>query len=91
MIEYKEEGVPGTHLKIGPKMAEMSDQDIVELYNECLRSEAQLAAEYKRVAVEIPLNSPQIKSFAQGGFPVSQYDSGSIRGANQRQSFAIRR
>jgi hypothetical protein len=66
VIQYKEEGVPGTNLKIGPELAQMSDQEIVELHNACLRSAAQLAAEYKHVAVEVPLNSPQIERFERG-------------------------
>lgn len=66
VIDYKEEGVPGTHLKIGPELAEMSDEAIVELYNDILRTEAQVAAEYKHVAVEVPLNQPQIRSSKHG-------------------------
>jgi len=61
VIEYKEKGISTTHLKIGSEMAEMSDEEIVELHNECLRSQAKLAAEYKHVAIELPLGSPQIK------------------------------
>ena len=47
VIEYKEEGIPSTHLQIGPEIAGMSDGEIVDLYNECLRAEAKRAAEYK--------------------------------------------
>lgn len=65
VIRYKEEGVPTTHLQIGPKLAQMSDEEIVELHNECLRSQAQVAAEHKHVAVEVPLSSPQIKYMAR--------------------------
>ncbi|MFO1500634.1 MAG: hypothetical protein U1G07_20000 [Verrucomicrobiota bacterium] len=31
VIDYKEEGIPGTHLKIGPELAGMSDEEILEL------------------------------------------------------------
>ena len=65
-IEYKEPGVPGTRLQIGPQISGMSDEQIIELFNETLRAQAQLAAEYKHVAVEVPLGSPQIKYFARG-------------------------
>jgi hypothetical protein len=61
IIEYQEEDVPATHLKIGPEIAEMTDEEIVELFNDTLRGQALLAAEYKHVAVEVPLGSPQIK------------------------------
>jgi hypothetical protein len=67
VIDYKEEGIPGTHLKIGPELAGMSDEEIVELYNDGLRARAQMAAEYKHVAVEVPLNSPQIRYSKRSG------------------------
>ena len=66
VIQYKEAGIPTTHLKIGPEIAGMSDEAILELFNDTLRAQAQLAAEYKHVAVEVPLGSPQIKYFARG-------------------------
>ncbi len=61
VINYKEEGIPDTHLKIGPGLASMSDEQILELFNDILRTEAQVAAGHKHVAVEVPLNSPQIR------------------------------
>jgi hypothetical protein len=66
IIQYKEEGIMTTHLKIGPEVAGMSDEAILELFNDTLRAQAQLAAEYKHVAIEVPLGSPQIKYFARG-------------------------
>src|SRR5271166_3898245 len=65
-IEYKEPDVPGTQLELGARINQMSDQEILDLFNEMLRGQAQLAAEYKHVAVEVPLGSPQIKYFARG-------------------------
>jgi hypothetical protein len=65
VIEYKEAGVPTTRLTIGPEIAGMSDEAILELFNDTLRAQAQRAAEYKHVAVEVPLGSPQIKYFAR--------------------------
>ena len=66
VIQYKEEGVMTTHLTIGPETANMTDEEILELFNDMLRAQAQLAAENKHVAVEVPLGSPQIKYFARG-------------------------
>jgi hypothetical protein len=63
-IAYKEEGIPETRLQIGPEMSEMSDGEILEAHNECLRAEAKRAAEYKHVAVEVPLGSAQIEYHA---------------------------
>ena len=60
-IEYKEEGIPTTRLQIGPQIAGMSDEEILELHNETLRAQARRAAEYKHVAVEVPLGSAQIE------------------------------
>ena len=65
VIRYKEEGILTTHLKIGPEIAGMSDGAILELFNDTLRAQAQLAAEYKHVAVEVPLGSPQIRYAAR--------------------------
>ena len=64
VIKYKEAGVPTTHLTIGPEITTMSDEAILELFNDTLRAQAQVAAEYKHVAVEVPLGSPQIKYHA---------------------------
>ena len=64
-IAYKEEGIRATRLQIGPEIAEMSDKEILELRNDCLRAQAKLAAEYKHVALEVPLGSAQIKYVAQ--------------------------
>jgi len=66
VIQYKEPGIWTTHLKIGPEIAAMSDDAILELFNDTLRAEAQLASQYKHVAVEVPLGSPQIRHFARG-------------------------
>ena len=65
VIRYKEEGIMTTHLKLGPEIGSMSDGAILELFNDTLRAQAQLAAEYKHVAVEVPLGSPQIRYSAR--------------------------
>ncbi|MCW5553374.1 MAG: hypothetical protein KIS67_14585 [Verrucomicrobiae bacterium] len=66
VIQYKEAGVSTTHLKIGPEIEGMTDAAILELFNDTLRAQAQRAAQYKHVAVEVPLGSPQIQYFAGG-------------------------
>ncbi len=65
VIAYKEEDVPTTHLTIGPRIAGMTEDEILELFNEILRVEAQMAPDYRHVAVEVPLGSPQIEHQAQ--------------------------
>ena len=64
-IAYKEEGIAGTRLQIGPEIAETSDSEILELHNECLRAQAKRAAEYRHVAAEVPLGSAQIEYMAR--------------------------
>jgi len=66
VIQYKEAGVPTTHLTLGPDLAVLTDAQIVELYNDTLRAQAALAADYKHLAVEVPLGSPQIRYFPPG-------------------------
>lgn len=61
IIAYKEQGVGTTHLTIGPEVAGMTDQEILDLHNECLREQAKRAASYRYVAVEPPLGSTQIE------------------------------
>jgi hypothetical protein len=48
-------------LQIGPEIVEISDREILELHYECLRAQAKRVAEYKHVAVEVPLGSAQIE------------------------------
>lgn len=64
-IAYKEEAIRETRLQIGPEIVGMSDGEILELHNECLRAQAKRAAEYKHVAVEVPLGSAQIEYIAR--------------------------
>jgi hypothetical protein len=64
-IEYKEEGIPATHLEIGPEITGMSEGEILEAYNESLRNDAKLATERKHVAFEVPLGAAQIEYFSR--------------------------
>jgi hypothetical protein len=61
LIQYVEKGIPGTNLTIGPRIHQMTDEEIVEMHNECLREQTRLAASYRHVAIETPLGSPQIQ------------------------------
>ncbi|MDA2930517.1 hypothetical protein MYX84_11320 [Acidobacteria bacterium AH-259-O06] len=68
IIEYADETVSTTHLKIGPKVQKMSDKEILNLHNELIRAREKFAAEYEHIAVEVPLHSPQLKYFKEGGY-----------------------
>ena len=61
VIQYIDPAYATTHFQIGPEVAEMTDQEIVDLSNESLRALAELARAHKHVGVEIPLGSPQIE------------------------------
>jgi len=63
VIEYVEPNVFTTRFRIGPQVQQMSDQEILDLFNESLRAEEELAASFEHVAVEIPPGKPQIRYF----------------------------
>ena len=66
IIEFLEPGISTTHLTIGPAMAWMSDQEILDLFNETILAQERLAASYHHVAVEIPEGKPQVRYFREG-------------------------
>jgi hypothetical protein len=63
-IQYKDAAYGGTFLTIGPEIADLTDQQIIDRYNDTLRSQAELARSSKYVAIEPPLGSPQIQYHA---------------------------
>ncbi len=65
-IEYADEDVMGVHLTIGSEVADMTEQEILDLHNNVLRSQHALAESYEHVAVEVPIGSPQIRYFERG-------------------------
>jgi hypothetical protein len=64
-IDYKEADIGATLLQIGPEIREMTDREIVEFHNECLRNDARQAAESRHVVFEVPVGSAQIEYFAR--------------------------
>jgi hypothetical protein len=64
-IKYKDPAYGETCLRIGSKMANMTDQEILDLYNDCLKSQSELALNNPYVAIEVPLGSPQIEYSSQ--------------------------
>lgn len=73
-IEYLEPEGPRVHLTIGPSIAGMSDDDIVEALNAVIRAQEELAKSYVHVAQEVPPGRPQIKFFEAGGYWVPRGD-----------------
>lgn len=60
IIEYVEPNVSTIQLKIGPKLLNMADQEILDEHNRILRIQEQMRLEYEHIAVEIPPGCPQI-------------------------------
>ena len=66
VIEYKDPQISTTYFHIGPSLCGMSDQEILDEFNAVLRADAQAAAAYEHVAIEVPEGRPQIRYFAPG-------------------------
>jgi hypothetical protein len=60
-IKYKDPDYGETTLTIGSKVFEMSDQQIVDIYNDALKAEAEHARNFNYVSIEPPLGSAQIE------------------------------
>lgn len=60
VIEYADPNVWTTPFRPGPEVLHMSDQEILDQWNDCLRAREQAATEYEyeHVAVEIPPGKP---------------------------------
>lgn len=66
IIEYLEPNVSATHLRIGPNVQTMTDQQILDEHNRILRIQEQSGVAYEHAAIEIPPGHPQIKYFEPG-------------------------
>jgi hypothetical protein len=66
VIEFADSKIPTTHLKVGRQLAPMTDQQVLDLFNDCIRAQEQAAAEYEHVAVEVPPGKSQIEYFEKG-------------------------
>lgn len=59
-IKYKDPDYGETGLVLGEKLKDMTDQEIIDSYNDTLRAEAEHARNFKYIAIEPPLGSAQI-------------------------------
>ena len=66
IIEFADSRISTTNLKLGPEVQRMGDHQILDRFNDCIRAQEQVAAEYEHVAVEIPPGKPQIEYFEKG-------------------------
>ncbi len=61
IIAFADATISTTHLRIGPRVHEMSDQAILDIFNDVMAAQDQLVAEWENIVVEIPPGRPQIK------------------------------
>ena len=66
IIEYADQRIGTTHFRLGPELQQMTDGDILDRWNACVRGMEQARATYEHVAVEIPPGRPQIRYFERG-------------------------
>ncbi|MBI2519774.1 MAG: hypothetical protein HYV97_05135 [Bdellovibrio sp.] len=57
----------GMNLKIGPEVASLNDDELLEHHNNVVRSIQETRDRYEHIAVEIPLGKPQIEFDKQCG------------------------
>jgi len=62
IIEYSDPAMgPGMNFKVGPKLAKMTDREVIERHNEMIRGMEAHREEHPYVAIEIPEGKPQIE------------------------------
>ena len=61
VIEYADPSVRVVNLQVGPSLAEMTDAEVLELFNDMLEAQAEIAAGVDPTLTEIPPGLPQIK------------------------------
>lgn len=65
-IVFLDSSVATTHLRLEQATGKMSDQEILDRFNEVILAQQLLASQYEHVAVEVPVGSPQIRYFEEG-------------------------
>ena len=87
IIQFDDPNISTTHLEIGPNVDRMSDQEILELFNEVMASRDQMIADYDNFVIEIPPGSPQIayhelsdQWVPRGGLLRCQIEDGGVDG-----------
>ncbi len=61
VIEFADPSASTTHFKIGRQVRQMSDQAILNMFNDMISARDQLAAEYENIVIEVPPGQPQIE------------------------------
>jgi hypothetical protein len=64
IIEFLDSAVATTHLRIGPQVQEMTDEEILLVFNQVIAAQIRNRDELgEYVAVEVPPGSPQVEPF----------------------------
>ena len=66
VIEFREQGISGMNLQLGPKVKKMTDRQILGEFNKTVRIMEEMREAYVHRPVEIPSGKPQIKYYAPG-------------------------
>ncbi len=67
LIAYADDTIATTRFQLGAeKLAAMTDQEIIDVWNEHIDGRDAVMAEYEHVAVEVPPGRPQVEFFAKG-------------------------
>ena len=74
IIAFHDGVTPTTHLTVGDKIQSLSDDGILDLYNQSVRGMEYVASTYRHVAKEIPEGSPQITWHPDCGHWVARGD-----------------
>ena len=61
VIEYADPCIQVVNLQVGPSLAAMSDAEVLELFNDMLEAQAEIAAGVDPTLTEIPPGVPQIE------------------------------
>ena len=61
VIEYADASVRVVNLRVGPSLAEMTDAEVLELFNDMLKAQAEIAAGVDPTLIEIPPGLSQIE------------------------------
>ena len=60
VIEYADPTIRVVNLRVGPSLAAMNDAEVLELFNDMLEAQAEIAAGVSPTLTEIPPGLPQI-------------------------------
>jgi hypothetical protein len=61
IIEYAEEGVVVTHFRFGPKLSSMTDEEVLESFNDGIAASEEHRRGLDLPAIEIPVGKPQVE------------------------------